>query len=59
LGFDDPVVIILIVAIAIFLFGSAKIPEFAKNLGKAKRAFQEGFTQALTKPEDEKKTTTT
>jgi TatA/E family protein of Tat protein translocase len=55
MGFDDPVVIVLIVAVAIFLFGSGKIPQFARSLGQAKKAFQEGLSQPLPKQEEEKK----
>jgi sec-independent protein translocase protein TatA len=34
--------IIVIVAIVLLLFGAKKIPEFARNLGKAKAEFQRG-----------------
>jgi TatA/E family protein of Tat protein translocase len=55
MGFDDPIVIILIVALVIFLFGSGQIPKFARSLGQARRAFQEGLTQPLVKQEEEEK----
>ena len=45
LAWDDPVVLVLIVAAVVFLFGSSKIPAFAKSLGQAKREFQKGFTE--------------
>lgn len=48
--FDDPVVIVLIVGAVLFLFGSKKIPEFARNLGKAKNEFdkaRQGITEQL------------
>lgn len=34
--------IIVIIAIVLLLFGAKKIPEFARNLGKAKAEFQRG-----------------
>jgi sec-independent protein translocase protein TatA len=51
LGFlDSPLEIALVLLIVVLLFGSAKIPELARNLGKAKsefqRAAQEGNAQA-------------
>jgi sec-independent protein translocase protein TatA len=39
LGWDDPVVWILIVAVVVFLFGSSKIPSIARALGEARREF--------------------
>jgi len=39
MGFDDPVVIILILAVAVFLFGAGRIPAFARSLGTARREF--------------------
>jgi len=56
LAFDDPVVWIMIIALAVFFFGSGKIPQFAKALGEAKREFDSawrGFgsmTAPLTQP---------
>jgi sec-independent protein translocase protein TatA len=34
--------ILLIIAVALLLFGAKKIPEFARGLGKAKAEFQRG-----------------
>jgi sec-independent protein translocase protein TatA len=39
MAWDDPVVWILIVGLGILLFGSNKIPELARALGKARREF--------------------
>jgi len=39
MAWDDPVVWILIVGLGILLFGSNKIPELARSLGKARREF--------------------
>ena len=43
MGFDDPVVIILILAVAVFLFGAGRIPAFAKSLGTARREFDKAM----------------
>lgn len=42
MGFDDPVVIILILAVVVLLFGASRIPQFAKSLGMARREFEKG-----------------
>lgn len=39
MALDDPVVWILIVGLAVLLFGSNKIPELARALGQARREF--------------------
>jgi len=39
MAWDDPVVWILIVGLGVLLFGSNKIPELARALGKARREF--------------------
>ncbi len=62
LAFDDPVVWVLIIAAAVFLFGSSKIPQFARSIGQARREFDNGWkgitsettqttTSAATNPE--------
>ena len=43
LAFDDPLVWVLIIAAVIFLFGSSKIPQFAKALGQARKEFDNGW----------------
>ncbi|MHB8567211.1 MAG: twin-arginine translocase TatA/TatE family subunit [Nitrososphaerales archaeon] len=43
MALDDPVVLILIFALIIFLFGSNKIPGFAKALGEARREFDNAW----------------
>jgi len=35
-------IVVIIAAIAIFFFGKDKVIEWAKSLGQAKKAFQEG-----------------
>lgn len=40
MAWDDPVVWVLIIAVLVFIFGSSKIPQFAKSLGQARREFQ-------------------
>ena len=44
MGFDDPVVIVLILAAVVFLFGAGRIPAFAKSLGTARREFDKAVT---------------
>ncbi len=39
MALDDPVVIVLIVAAIVFLFGGTKIPKLARSLGEARREF--------------------
>ncbi len=43
MGFDDPVVWILIVAVVVFLFGASRIPQFARSLGSARREFEQAW----------------
>ena len=43
MGFDDPIVIVLIVAVVVFLFGAGRIPAFAKSLGSARREFDKAM----------------
>ncbi len=43
MAFDDPVVIVLIVASVVFLFGAGRIPAFAKSLGTARREFDKAM----------------
>ncbi len=49
--------ILLVVALVVLLFGSKKLPELARSLGKAKGEFKKGTEEGerLLKEEDEKK----
>ena len=38
--------LIIIAILAIFLFGARRIPELARNMGRAKGEFQAGSTEA-------------
>jgi sec-independent protein translocase protein TatA len=42
LALDDPVVIVLIAAVVILLFGASRIPQLARSLGQARREFEKG-----------------
>jgi sec-independent protein translocase protein TatA len=42
MALDDPVVIILIAAVVILLFGASRIPQLARSLGQARREFERG-----------------
>ena len=53
MGFDDPVVLVLVLGVVVFLFGSAKIPQLARSLGQARKEFDNGWkgvTTELTRP---------
>lgn len=43
MAFDDPVVWVLIMAVVIFLFGSNKVPQFARAIGQARKEFENGW----------------
>jgi len=52
-----PVQILLVALVIIVLFGSKKLPELARSLGKAKGEFKKGCEEGekLIKEEEEKK----
>lgn len=50
MAFDDPIVWILIFGIVILLFGSGKIPQLARGIGKARREFEQA-SKGLTSDE--------
>ncbi len=54
MAFDDPVVIVLIVAVAVFLFGAGRIPAFAKSLGSARREFDKAMKGNFEEPQTAK-----
>lgn len=49
MALDDPIVWILIIAVVVFLFGSSKIPQFARALGQARKEFDQGW-KGVTSP---------
>ncbi len=50
--FDSPMQIMLVVAVVFLLFGSSKLPQFAKSLVQTRKAFKDGMREA----EDEETT---
>ena len=42
--------ILIILAIILLLFGSAKLPKLARSLGESKREFQNGLNEAAPSP---------
>jgi len=51
MGFDDPVVIILILGVAVLLFGAGRIPAFARGLGQARREFDKAAKGVYDEPQ--------
>ena len=50
MGFDDPIVIILILAVVVLIFGASRIPQLARSLGQARREFEKGSKEEDTSP---------
>ena len=46
--------IIVIVVVAVLIFGGAAIPKFARNLGSAKSEFEKGLKESKTGDQAEK-----
>lgn len=55
--FSGPWQIVILIAIIVLLFGSKKLPELARSLGKAKGEFKKGTEEGerLLKEEDNEK----
>ncbi|MEY2675096.1 MAG: hypothetical protein RL645_1316 [Actinomycetota bacterium] len=58
--FDNPTAIIILVVIALLIFGGAKLPTIAKNVGQSMRVFRKEMKnlnddKAAEKAEDAKK----
>jgi sec-independent protein translocase protein TatA len=45
-------VVIIVVVVAILIFGSAKIPKIARGLGSAKSEFEKGIKEGQASTED-------
>ena len=45
LFFDSPWQIMVVILIALLLFGSSRLPQLAKSLAQSKRAFKEGLEE--------------
>ena len=44
--FDSPTQILVVVAIAVLLFGAGRLPQLAKSLGQSRKAFRDGLREA-------------
>ena len=53
-GLLQPMHLLIIVAVAVFVFGPKKLPELGKGLAEGIRSFKEGIKEG-TKPDSEKK----
>ena len=53
-GLFQPTHLLLILVIALFLFGPKKIPELGKSVGEGIRSFKDGI-KAVTEPESTEK----
>jgi sec-independent protein translocase protein TatA len=51
-----PPELLIVLVIVLFLFGSKKLPELARSVGQAKRAFTEGHETPAAEAEDEAQT---
>lgn len=49
----SPLSIILILVIVVLLFGSKKIPDLARSLGKAKGEFKKGIAEGAAEADEE------
>jgi sec-independent protein translocase protein TatA len=47
-----PPELLIVLVIVLFLFGSKKLPELARSVGQAKRAFTEGHETPAAEAED-------
>ena len=48
-----PTELLIVLAIALLLFGGAKLPQLARSIGQAKKEFHEGAAEPTTKKADE------
>lgn len=44
--------ILIVLAVVLLMFGSKKVPELARSLGKAQREFKDGLRDAAPSPND-------
>ena len=54
-GFMQPMHLIVILFIALLIFGPNKLPQLGEGLGKAIRNFKEGMNEGLDDKPEEKK----
>lgn len=43
---------LIVLAVVLLMFGSKKVPELARSLGKAQREFKDGMRDTSTAPSD-------
>jgi len=43
---------LIVLAVILLMFGSKKVPELARSLGKAQREFKDGLRDAASSPND-------
>lgn len=43
---ESPMLWVFVIAIALLLFGSSRLPQLAKSIGQSRKAFKEGMREA-------------
>ena len=53
-GFENPVHILMLMAVVLLVFGAKRLPEMGRNLGTGLREFKDGLTLAAPAGRDRK-----